>query len=682
MTSSDVEPGAGVTTFRDRDGKTLGDILNSAPQFVGGTLNSNGNPLAYINTDFSESSSYELFQKTNKNRQHMIYVGANDGMLHGLTVDSNPATSLATTSSSTLAYLEDFGKEAFAYFPSAVIKRLNKLTSSEYDNKGIASHRYLVDGSPTVEDAYDGSHWKTMLVSGLGAGGQGVFALDVTDGAATSGNNVVLWEFNDSDDADLGYTYSRPVIARLQDGNWYAIFGNGYNNTETRNMDSLPDTSVSTTGHAVLYLLKMSGPTGHNNRWVLGTDYYKLDTGRGDTTTPNGLATVSTLDLDRDQVVDAIYAGDLQGNLWRFDLLDGDTNINSGLFPSLVENGATKPSKTFRIAYGNNAPEPVFSTGLNQPITSAPVIGSHPIDGFMVIFGTGQYIEPGDNQTTGLATQSLYGIWDSCVMNGKVGNSNKYQINYKGSLIPSLPGSCLSVSKLSLLQQEIVKESIEVFTEAVDSNGDGVIDSSDTPTANNTEEVRITTGYKLYPYDQDKTPVNTQIIDKRVDQYNNTVSYYTYESETGWLNSVKNAIAHKGWYLNMVINGNNKSERNINKPLLLGGTVFFNTYMPSNASVCGAAGDTWVYSLNASDGRQLSSSVFDLNQDGQIDLQDEFNQSEVIGARKKTGYTPGGTLINAGRDKHSITFGGDINNDIDDAYFKIKEGRQTWRVIR
>lgn len=703
----DVDPGANVVKFRNRLGKTFGDILNSAPQFVGGTIDEFGNPLAFINPDFTEGSSYAAFQTLNQNRDHMIYVGANDGLLHGLTVDSNPATSLATATATaiattdytpvtTLAYLEDYGVEVFAYTPSAVIKRLNKLTTSAYETNGIATHRYMVDGSPTVEDAYIGS-WKTVLVSGLGGGGQGVFALDVTDGASTASNSVVLWEFNDSDDAELGYTYSRPVVVRLHDGNWYAIFGNGYNNTETNDMDGIPDSSVSTTGHAVLFILKMSGPTGANNSWVLGTDYYKLDTGAGSVTTPNALATVSTLDMDRDQVVDGIYAGDLLGNLWRFDLLDlnpasasfgSSVEINSGGFPAAVANGATQPTTLFRVAYGTlGTPAPVFTADAGQPITSAPVVSTHPVDGFMVIFGTGQYVESGDNQTTGLPTQSFYGIWDDCVISHEIGNDGYYQIVYKGTNIPASATSCTTVAKSSLLQQSIVKEQIEVFTEAVDSNNDGVIDDNDTPIDKNTEEVRITTGYKLAEYDKSSTPVNTQNTISGTDQFGNTISLFTYTSETGWLNNTNSdpalppaitAVSHRGWYLDMIFNGNNKSERNVNKPLLLSGTVFFNTYTPSNSSSCGAAGDTWIYALNASDGRQLASSAFDLNKDGEIDQQDQLNQNEVVGARKMEGFTPGGTIINAGKTKHTVSFG----DELGDLYSKVKEGRQNWRVIK
>src|SRR5690606_5709915 len=110
-----------------------------------------------------------------------------------------------------------------------------------------------VDGSPTVVDAYIGNAWRTVLVGGLNKGGQGIYALDVTNPASFSEANaasIFLWEFTDANDADLGYTYSRPAIVRLQNGTWAAVFGNGYNNT-------IADGNASTTGNAALYIVNI-----------------------------------------------------------------------------------------------------------------------------------------------------------------------------------------------------------------------------------------------------------------------------------------------------------------------------------------------------------------------------------------------------------------------------------------
>lgn len=346
----------------------LGDIINSNPIYV-----------ARPNPNIS-GKEYNLFAQSVKNRKPMIYVGANDGMLHGFDASD--------------------GKELMAYVPSAVYSRLSQLTSETY------SHKYYVDGTPTVGEACKGSctgkdDWLTVLVGGLNAGGQGIYALDVTDptkfaSAQSSPSSVVLWEFTDRDDADLGYTFSRPVVRRMNNGKWAVVFGNGFNNTTG-------DGKLSSTGRAYLYVLPIDGPGG--GTWDLGTDYYKIEIEAPDETgTPlnpaNGLATVTPIDRDLDGTVDFFYAGDRRGNLWKIDV------------------SSTNPTE-WKSAFGTaSAPQPLFSathttgsTTKQQPITTGVEVSAHPNGGFMVMFGTGSFIEA----TDGLApfnTDSFYGIWD------------------------------------------------------------------------------------------------------------------------------------------------------------------------------------------------------------------------------------------------------------------------------
>lgn len=351
--------------FRKRGASKLGDIANSSPIYV--AMPDSGYPNAL------EASAYATFRSSNMTRQPMIYVGANDGMLHGF----NAVT----------------GAEVFAYVPTSVYSNLSQLPSTSY------THRYYVDGTPSVTDAYFGGAWHTVLAGGLNAGGQGIYALDVTNPAMlteSNANNIVLWEFTDADDADLGFTFSKPEIVKMKNGKWAAIFGNGYNNTNT-------DGSASATGHAVLYIAFIND--GLDGTWTLGSDYIKITTKQGTTTTPNGLHNVAPVDTDNDLVVDYIYAGDLLGNMWKFDVTDSNPN-------------------QWKVAYGNNVnPEPLFTatdaTGVRQPITSRPEVGKHPDSGYMVYFGTGKYIETGDASVT--SAQTFYGIWDNgAVVPGRV----------------------------------------------------------------------------------------------------------------------------------------------------------------------------------------------------------------------------------------------------------------------
>jgi type IV pilus assembly protein PilY1 len=208
----------------------------------------------------------------------------------------------------------------------------------------------------------------------------------------------VLWEFTDAHDRDLGYSFSQPSIVQMANGRWAAVFGNGYNNSEA-------DGTASTTGHAVLYIVFLDG--GLDGVWTPGTDYIKLDTGVGTTGTPNGLSTPAPIDLDGDFKVEYIYAGDLFGNLWRFDV------------------SATSPSSW-------SAPTLLFAAGASQPITSRPEVGLHPNStdanpGVLVYFGTGKYLETTDNTTSSVPTQTFYGIWDKFETSPSITRSNLLQ---------------------------------------------------------------------------------------------------------------------------------------------------------------------------------------------------------------------------------------------------------------
>ena len=332
--------------FRPRS-SVLGDIVDSDPKYV-------SKPNFYY-PDSLETASYAAFRSTYLNRTPVVYVGSNGGMLHGFNAEN--------------------GQELFSYVPSAVFKNLHVLTNPAY------SHKFFVNGAPTIVDAFYSGSWHTVLAGALGRGGQSIFALDVTNPAQfdeSNADSLFLWEFDDSDDADLGYTFSEPSIAKMEDGRWVAIFGNGYNNTEA-------DGNASTTGHAVLYIVDVG----------TGALIKKIDTGIGSIATPNGLATPALVDVNNDYIVDYVYAGDLYGNMWKFDV----TSSNPVSWDVAWVNGADK--------------KPLFTTASGQSITTRPSVGLHQEgDGVMVYFGTGKYIEKSDNNSVSEPDQSFYGIWD------------------------------------------------------------------------------------------------------------------------------------------------------------------------------------------------------------------------------------------------------------------------------
>ena len=349
--SSKEIPPNGTGLFRARSSK-LGDSVDSNPIYVGIPSGEYSNPGKY---GFSyAASSYYNFLDAQRGRTPMVYLGGNDGMLHGFRASD--------------------GVEQLAYVPNIVMSNLPLLTSASY------SHKFYVDGSPEVADAMIGSSWKTILVGGLRAGGRGVYMLDVTNPSAfneSSASSVVIGDFDAATDSDIGYVYGQPQIVQLTNGKWAALVGNGYN---------------STGGKAVLFIIYLS-KTG--SRWQ-ATDYLKMTTGVGSTIDPNGLAGVNAVDTNNDGKVDVAYAGDLQGNLWRFDLSSAGLGQSSGvtnLISACTDNSSTCP------------------TANRQAIIHTPEIGRHPNGkDYIVYFGTGSDLSIGD--LLDKRTQSVYGVWD------------------------------------------------------------------------------------------------------------------------------------------------------------------------------------------------------------------------------------------------------------------------------
>lgn len=310
----------------------LGDIVNSDPQFVhkqdfGYMLL--GQSEAFKSTGIGQA--YKAFREsaTYQNRVPMVVVGANDGMLHGFDATVDAAG----------------GGELFAFVPSAVYEHLYELTLPDYE------HRFYVDASPRVADAYFDSAWHTIVVGATGAGGKSVFALDVTNPSGMTANDV-LWEFTHP---DMGYTIGQPAVAPLPNGEFGVIVTSGY---ET----GVDDGSV----------------------WI-------LDPADGSiiktiTVTNSGdLGSPLVVDLNGDRVADRIYVGDTDGNLWRFDLSGSDVT-QWGAPANLQAGGVPIPLFVARDANGKR-----------QAIT-APLASAFNDKGLhTVFFGTGSFYRVDDN---------------------------------------------------------------------------------------------------------------------------------------------------------------------------------------------------------------------------------------------------------------------------------------------
>ncbi|WP_338355724.1 PilC/PilY family type IV pilus protein [uncultured Marinobacter sp.] len=330
--------------FRERDSR-LGDIINSNPQYVF-RQNFGYAGLSDISA-FSTVPDYNTFRASSvyQSRPPVVVVGANDGMLHGFNASSGV----------------DAGKELFAYVPSDIMGNLAELTQNGY------THRYYVDGSPRVADAYLGSTlgWRTMAVGSTGAGGESIFALDITDPENVT-ENQFLWEFSHP---DMGRTLQQPSIVPMPNGEFAVIVSSGFSDSAT---------------------------DGGGKVWVLNAA-----TGRPirtfDFPDSGQFGSPLAVDLTNDRVVDRIYVGDSEGNLWRIDT-EG-TNASQWDVPNALQQG----QNLF----------PLFTAPSGQPIT-APLASAFNVKGeHMVFFGTGTFLRQGDNVIgVNPEIQAFYGIID------------------------------------------------------------------------------------------------------------------------------------------------------------------------------------------------------------------------------------------------------------------------------
>ncbi len=311
------------TTYRRRGESPLGAIVHSRPYYV------------------SDATSPTVF------------VGANDGMLHAF----NALT----------------GDERWAYIPSMLIPKLQSLSDTAFVSD------YFVDGSPNVATILSGS--KRVLVGALGAGGKGLYALDITGSArlapttesAAAAN--ILWEITPStinnvastSYANLGFTYSNPTIGKVMVSGAstdVVIVGNGYNNGG--DYQAYLYIINANTG-ALIHAIKAAAPA---------------TTGTGSAASPNGLWTPAAVDVDNDGIIDIVYAGDLNGTMWKFNLV---------------------PTTPTAAALHTTSPA--------QAITMTPGIAVHPNGGYMVNFATGKLFSSADT-TDNTTVYSVYGIWD------------------------------------------------------------------------------------------------------------------------------------------------------------------------------------------------------------------------------------------------------------------------------
>ncbi len=352
----------------------LGDVIHSPAQLIRG-------PAArYFDNDWDLSSpegiaaaggnSYASFREANKNRLATLLVGANDGMLHAFDAGLDGTTV--------------GGHELWAYVPSSSYENMAELANPAYQ------HKTFVDAGPFIKDAFINSNWKTIALGGLRFGGKLFYALDL--GNDPSQTPEVLWEFTDDDDPDMGYSYAGGVIARVYNplnsvSKWVAFIPNGYSSTNDKAAMFAIDLESGALMHKWLSPLGSSVNPNGMGPPVAG-DFIK-DKAPNDTSSgEEDLADIST---------DFVYAGDLHGNVYKFDAHDifSSTSVTNLSTSDMLYNGS-----------------------IDRPITTAPRIFGSLEDGtqdIIVTFGTGKYIETPDRDITTTSPQYVIGLRDNHV---------------------------------------------------------------------------------------------------------------------------------------------------------------------------------------------------------------------------------------------------------------------------
>lgn len=639
--------------FRART-SVLGDIIDSSPVWVGPPLSPYPNTwsdLLYPTQTMAENATgavtYGTFAGGNTGgeakRLNVVYVGSNDGFMHGFESGYYNAdgTYACTSKNSNGIYnlcadgTANDGKEVLAYIPGAVLATIHNATTSTLDYSSVNyAHNFYMDATPGTGDLFYGNAWHTWLVSGLGVGGNAIFALDITDlGTSAFGTNNVKGEWstavttassgssvattlvceNDTSTSacgnDLGQTVGTPQIRRLHSGNWAIIFGNGFS---------------SVTGHAGIYVMLVDSNGNISASSQSSSNVYFLDTGVGSASNPNGIGYVSSVDTDGDHITDYVYAGDVYGNVWRFDLTSsspanwgvsnygnssatplfttppvktvytvttstsGGTTTTTTSTPTITYLSPVAPSQQSTYAYGTTqttsgnvttykviSPQPI-TTQLVVVSTTEPSSNSN-TPYVLVEFGTGS-IQPQSvtsSATYSAGPQTLYGIWDwGMGVAGTAGSA------YAGLSVGSTgtPTTSSPITQSNLEQQTI------------------------TSTTTSSSSTSTILGYRT------------------VSQNTVCMQGSTCATTDSNGNLVNTAGTQFGWYLNLPayngvswVGGSNQTEQVIYSPIESEGAFIVNTTIPANNSplsctVVTTAG--WTMALNPATGGGFTNSFF------------------------------------------------------------------------
>lgn len=379
------------TSFRQRN-HLLGAVVNAQTLYVAQPASGYRNVWDKTSAEGvaeAADKGYAKFVADHAKRAPTVYVAANDGMLHAF--DATTAADVADPSRVDAATPPNPGRERWAYVPFSTY---DKLTNWSSLNDFV--FKPSVDGTPVSRDVYFTSGtpgWHTILAAGLRYGGRGVYVLDITDVSASqsSPDAKVLWEFNNTSlgGGNLGYTFGRPNISRLANGKWVVVVPSGYMPTTNPAVDCTADPTnmVCNTFSSLFILDAQTGKLIREIKTPIKVGGVAIES--------TGLTTPVMGDYTSDQIDDVAFAGDLQGDIWRFDLTDKD------------------PTKwAAELFFRSSSPG-------DRPVTVMPRLFADPIGGgLVVVFGTGKYLASADNIIDSKTkVQAVYGLRDA----GKAG---------------------------------------------------------------------------------------------------------------------------------------------------------------------------------------------------------------------------------------------------------------------
>jgi len=371
----------------------LGDVVDSKLNVVG--------PPSYPYYDIY-NPGYSDFKSTYISRPTVVYAGANDGMMHAFD-GTVPSTAGGTCTSTLTTPSNACGKELFAYIPSFTYGNSSTAADSGLASLGTPNsyeHHYLVNATPvssdvdffkTVSPTASANDWRTLLVGGLGKGGKGYYAIDITNPADWTSETTVatkiLWEFTQ---AHMGYSVGDAVFIKTPEFGWTIVVASGYNNDD-----------------GLGYFFFLNPRTGDLLKTVV--------TPTGSTSSPIDMAHIQAYVPNyQEHLADAIYAGDLQGNIWRVDLTPSTNATTVGSVTT------TTTSYDYSIV---NLATLTDSSGTAQPVTTKPLVEIDPASGKRyVLVGTGQLLS--DNDITSTQKQAFYAINDGTKAYGEFYNGS------------------------------------------------------------------------------------------------------------------------------------------------------------------------------------------------------------------------------------------------------------------